>query len=262
MVHLTTSSSYFGPRLSIIRFDGYLWMRALERQPRNLLQLLNRLVRPPQMHLDRVESLSARLLEVLANVVQENNVLWRDALLPAFAPMPWIMRILLGKSVELLQSEPVDFGIGLAYANVRRRYEEIKDLPNGLVEEVVPVQLVAPREDDRVAQRGQDIPAAGPELLQGRIHPGVGRVRAGHHLVEEPLAVDARKRRNLVPGQARVLCLLRRVKVLPELLHVEVSREALEEGVVHGDLASFDALPEACGTGLGDGVVYPAGRDS
>ncbi|GKT50936.1 arsenite methyltransferase [Colletotrichum spaethianum] len=238
-----------------------LGMVALQGQPGDLLQLLDGLVRPPQMDLDRPETLLPCFLQVLTNVVEEHNVARLDALDPPQRLAPFGARVLGGVLVEHLESELVHPRVRLPQPDVRRRDEDVKQAAHGVVQEIPLPQPVALGEDDGVTQRREDILAALLELLQRGEHPRVRRDGVGHHGVEEVLPVDGGEGRDLL-RQGRVLGPLGGVEGLPPSLVVEVRVEARKEGLVHRDRARLEAVPEARGTGLGDGVVDPSRRNA
>lgn len=198
--------------------------------------------------------------EVLANVVEKQHVGGLHARVPAQAPAPLGVRVCARKLVQPAHGEPVDARVGLAQPHVRRRDEDVEQAPHGVGERVPPVERVARREDDRVAQRAENVAPAAPEALQGWEHPRVRGVGLGHHLIEEPLAVEPWHGRRL-PRQRGRPGRLARVKRPPLLRAVQVAVEAGEEGGVHGDVAALELVPVPVGRGLGERVVYPAGRD-
>jgi len=76
--------------------------------------------------------------------------------------------------------------------------------------------------------------------------------------MEEILPVDAWQRWDLGGWQTWVAGLPGEVECAPAREVVQVTVEACVEGGVEGDAASFEAMPEAGGGGLGNGMVDPA----
>lgn len=251
VISARSSLSNLGSNRPVIGLDGYLGMVTLQPQTSNPFQLLDGFVNSAQGHFDGAKAGLPRRLEVLPDIVEEDDVLGLYPSPPAQPPTPLRQGVSPRKLVHLLHRELVNLGVRFPHADVRRRDEDVKHPPHGVVEEVFQVQLVALGEDDGVAQGREDVVPALPELLQRREHPRVRLAAGVHHLVEQQLAVDDGEGRDL-PGEPGVLGLLPPVELPPAVLVMQVLVETPEEAGVEGDVASLQLVPCAVGRRLGD----------